>query len=555
MCTLKKISLRSERPNVSHPDKRFIFQKWFGHILDVASLLFLRSNELRATSTMRLPLVPLALLGIFRAVNAIDRGRGGYDIVDGVFADDGGINAARRQGRRLKKDKQNGPRPGSGELSDIESSAVPEGDLPALAPTSYPSGGTPKTVGHGTVTSKSGASSPPKTAPTFSPNSRLPIQKRRSGKRSMGKLKISRKGGNTKSGKKSTKSKTGKGTPNKPCSFEASDQLVDVIPEVATMFPDRCCNHLGPMAVYVTHAQHSSDHTTPSGFDPFWDLVYNEIDITSEKDNICFVMTGYNPQVLSTRSLSEILIDATVLASSFTDVVAMMVTDPTDTLALMNEVRFISKDRTLPSIGVFNAGYDNVAAESLVTGEDRLPYIGFLSDTAFGTEAAAFSLELLDGVATKPLCFNGRPDLKFVGERCAAYYADLTPDVVDPGLGISCTAASKVEDILGLLVTAQANAIFSHVDCCQVVAQAVAMAITMGQKIRAVGCQDKDTSGDGASINFVTTQPILLEGYSPAAWANFPVRQALMGENGRGTQYFPSLASLVNTAIYTVPVS
>lgn len=338
--------------------------------------------------------------------------------------------------------------------------------------------------------------------------------------------------------------------PEDDCRNEAAMTLHDIVPDIITKNPTRCCDFEGPIAVYVTHAE--PNNSTISGFEPFWDLVYNQIRQVSDFFQVCFVMTGYNAS--STRSLSNILIDATIVASSLPQTIAMMVTDPTDNLQLLNTVRPIVRDPTLPSIGVFNQGYNNIIVESLISGQDRIPYIGFMSDGDYGKEAARYTLNLLDGVPAVPLCFNGRPDLNFIGERCAVYYTELTRQVITPSTGVVCSATSSLDDIFNALVESGANAVFSHIDCCAVVARAVRLARDMGRTILAVGCQDEDTTNGDASIDFVTTQPMLLQAYSPSTWVNLPVRQEIMGNNGRDGMFFPSTSSLINTAIYTVPI-
>jgi hypothetical protein len=366
----------------------------------------------------------------------------------------------------------------------------------------------------------------------------------------------SSKSSSSKSSSKKNSNGKGKGKggemqpPSKNCRSKVAEKLLEVVPDATTKNPERCCDFDGPVGIYVTHAEPSN--TTESGFEPFWDVIYRAIQATSDLSRVCFVMTGVDTS--SERELSDVITDVTVLASSLPQTIAMMVTDPTANLALINEVRAIVNDLTLPNIGVFNAGYNNIVIESLVSGQDRIGYIGFMNDADFGVEAARYTKDLLDGVTAVPLCFNARPELEFVGERCAAYYTELSAGLTEPIFGVPCSIDSKVEDIFSLLVDSQANAVFSHVDCCAVVAEAVAMARSMGQSILAVGCQDADTTGEDTTIDFVTTQPILLQGYSPATWVNFPVRQALEGNDGRAQFYFPSLSSLVNTAIYTIPI-
>lgn len=329
------------------------------------------------------------------------------------------------------------------------------------------------------------------------------------------------------------------------CRSSVANAILDIVPEVITVNPPQCCNYDGPIGVYVTHALPSPD--TNSGFEPFWDAIYTQIATTSEQNDACFVMTGYEP---SSRSSSDILTDITVLASSLPDVVAMMVSDPTSEQQLINEIRFITKDPALPSIGIFNAGYNNIVIESLVSGEQLIPFVGVTNDADFGIKAAKFSKDALDGKEAKPMCFNGRTELEFIGERCVSYYSELGKQSIRPIIGVSCSEESPVEELFNLLVEAEANVVFSTLNCCTVVSSAVSMARSMGQSIVAVGCQDADTT-DG-QIDYVAAQPIQLQGHTPASWVNFPVLQAQSGQRGR--QFFPSLDSIVHTDIFTVPI-
>ncbi|GAX28265.1 hypothetical protein FisN_27Hh084 [Fistulifera solaris] len=333
--------------------------------------------------------------------------------------------------------------------------------------------------------------------------------------------------------------------PEPGCRSAVATAILDIVPEVITVNPPSCCNYEGPLGIYVTHALPSND--TSSGLEPFWDAIYKQIATTSEQSDACFVMTGYEP---SARSPSDILTDVTVLASSFQNVVAMMVSDPTSEQQLINEIRFITKDPALPSIGVFNAGYNNIVAEALVSGELLIPYVGVTNDADFGVMAAKFTKDALDGKEAKPLCFNGRTDLEFIGERCVAYYSELGEDSIRPIIGVSCAEDSPVEELFNILVEEEVNAVYSTNNCCTVVAAAVAMARSMGQSIATVGCQEADTTG--GQIDFVTAQPVQIQGHTPASWVNFPVLQAQLGQRGR--QFFPSLDSIVHTDIFTIPI-
>jgi hypothetical protein len=259
-------------------------------------------------------------------------------------------------------------------------------------------------------------------------------------------------------------------------------------------------------------------------------------------------MTGFDAGA-GTRNVGQVLLDTIGVASTIPEVPSIMVTDPTTDVVLMQGIRSISRNSLLSSIGVFNAGYNNVVVESIVSGQDRLPYIGYLSDADYGTEAGRVSLRLLDGVPSVPLCFNARIGvISTVGERCAAFYAEVTSNTITPQEGVACSSTSDPQAIAAQIVAAGANTIWSHVDCCQVVADAVELARAQGLSI-IVGCQDLDTTG--GNIDFVTQQPIQLQGYQAAVMASFPVIQAGRGQDGRGDQFFPSLQTLVNTGIFS----
>jgi hypothetical protein len=342
----------------------------------------------------------------------------------------------------------------------------------------------------------------------------------------------------------------GNGRPGERCSSSVAQLIASEVPEAITQNPVRCCNFVGPTAVFVTHSQR--DDSTNSNFERFWDAIYKEINANS--DRVCFVMTGYDQSVDTEKSLSEILIAVNAFVSTLTDVPAIMTSDPTDSAAAINQIRMISEGINAPSIGVFNAGYKNLLIESLVSGKPRLPYIGYLDDQDFGFKAGEISLERLDGIPAVPLCFNARlGTLDFIGERCAAYYTEIT-DALNPNLdtyGVACSAESTAQEIFLQILDAGANAVWSHVDCCDAVAQAAERVRLLGQTI-VVGCQDDDTSG--GLVDFVTAQPVALQAYSSSSWVNFPVLQAMQQRDGRGEQFFPSLQSLVNTAIFNVVV-
>ena len=333
-----------------------------------------------------------------------------------------------------------------------------------------------------------------------------------------------------------------------PCSSSLAELIASEVPEVVTRNPAACCDFDGPQAVYVTHALKVSERQTLSGFETFWDEVYREIANASNPLDVCFVMTGIDRSI-SSRSTDDILLETVRFVSTIPSVVSMMVTDPTENVDLITEIRSISDDLMAPSIGVFNAKYDNVIIEGILSGRARLPYVGYLDEAGYGTAAAQISLDLLDGVAAQPLCFNARIGVvDFIGERCAAYYSGITSELIQPEVGVACSANSTATDLSSILIAQNTNAVWSHGDCCTAIADAAEMLRRDGKTI-VVGCMDEDTSG--GRVDFVTAQPIALQAYSAASWANFPVIQAQQhGRDGRVEQYFPGLQSLVNTAIF-----
>ncbi|EEC48112.1 predicted protein [Phaeodactylum tricornutum CCAP 1055/1] len=331
------------------------------------------------------------------------------------------------------------------------------------------------------------------------------------------------------------------------CASDVAQTILSQVNEVITRNPERCCSFDGPTAVFVTHAL--ADSSTISGFEPFWDNIYGGIESASDSAGTCFVMTGYDSQATPTRDLADILVEVNLVASTIGGVSAMMSTDPSEDVSLIQTIRGIASNPVLPHIGIFNTGYNNVIIEAIVTGFARLPYIGYLQDSDYGKEAGRITLQLLSGTNATPLCFNARPDLTFINDRCATYYNEVTDSSVIPPTGVQCNTASTVDGIVSKIVDANANAVWSHVDCCSAVADAVARVRSMGKSVIA-GCMDMDTSG--GKVNFITTQPVDLQAFQASTWVNFPLLQEMDGNDGRGVQYFPSLQSLVNTAVFNI---
>jgi hypothetical protein len=108
------------------------------------------------------------------------------------------------------------------------------------------------------------------------------------------------------------------------------------------------------------------------------------------------------------------------------------------------------------------------------------------------------------------------------------------------------------------------NAVWAPLECCTSVTDAVESiqqqqsSSSSSSSLRQIiiGCQDMDPTN--GRIDFYTAQPIALQAYMTASWANFPVLQqpnSNSNERQKQTQYFPSLQSLVHTAIYNTIVS
>lgn len=358
-----------------------------------------------------------------------------------------------------------------------------------------------------------------------------------------------------------------------PCAIHTAIQISTAVPEIITRNPISCCysTNTEVVAVYITHAL-PSKYTT-SGFEPFWDQIYSEIERTSRAQHVCFVMTGLNGIPTTNeddrRSIEQILFDTIGYTSELPNVAAIMTTDPTtENTNLMDEVRRIYNNPRLPSIGVFNAGYNNIIIESIVQNEGRLPYIGYLDDVEYGRQAGRVTLDLLNGTAAippVPLCFNARIGvIDALGDRCAAYYNELSSTevvAVPDEIGVPCRPNSTMMDLTTLLsdtTRGSINAVWAPLECCLSVTNAVEALLQQSSSSRRiiVGCQDDDPTN--GRINFYTAQPIALQGYMTASWANFPVLQQQSAPNvndPKEPQYFPALQSLVHTAIYNTVVS
>jgi hypothetical protein len=371
-------------------------------------------------------------------------------------------------------------------------------------------------------------------------------------------LKGFRSGSSDNASHKSGKGRINKGSKSSGTSSECKSNVANEImnvKEAMTINPERCCDNTGPTAVIITHAQW--DPTTPTGLEPYWNSFYYLLDEYTEIWDVCFVLTGVNQTASeeTRKSMSNVLMQINSLVAILPNVPAMMSTNPTTDVKLVQLFRTISDTADATSIGGFNAGYAQIIAESAVSGKEPLPYIGVLDDESYGVNAATLTLQLLNEEPVVPLCFNARPDLSYVGERCAAYYNTVTNgSPPDRSFGVTCRSDSSVDAVLALLLDRQANALFSHVDCCRPVTLAATKAMLEYNQTIVVGCQDDIDTIPPASVNFVTTQPIELQAYQVASWVSLPVVEATERTDGRDDTLFPSLQSLVNAAVFNVVV-
>ena len=330
------------------------------------------------------------------------------------------------------------------------------------------------------------------------------------------------------------------------CISSAASAITDALPQITTLNPESCCEQTAGIAAYLTHA--TLDSSTESGLSRFWQEAYDNISRVSAAHDICFVFVAASTDDVA--ELEQTMYDMTVAVSTmvspffhFTvvlltksddsaqpDVVAMMVTDPTSTGTLIELVRSISNDATLPAIAVFNVGYNNIIVDSIVTGERRLPYIGSIDEADYGTSAATMTKELLNGATPVPMCFQANED----PQRCYAYYVDLAVPSSPP---FPCNATS---DSIQYDIPSSVNAIFAPAACCAAV-------IASARDDIVVGCQDHDVV-DG--LAFVTQQPVALQAATAATWSSFVVQFGMAG-----AQSFPGLQTLVATDVYSILAS
>jgi hypothetical protein len=59
------------------------------------------------------------------------------------------------------------------------------------------------------------------------------------------------------------------------CKSSVARSIQTNVPNTIVINPPRCCNYVGPIVAFITHAK--TDTTTTSGFEPFWDSIYTQI--------------------------------------------------------------------------------------------------------------------------------------------------------------------------------------------------------------------------------------------------------------------------------------
>jgi hypothetical protein len=330
------------------------------------------------------------------------------------------------------------------------------------------------------------------------------------------------------------------------CRSLETKSLLRQVPQAIAMNPSRCCNFDGPVFAIITHAQPDTD--SGSGFESFWNSIYYEIEAASKKTNTCFFMTGIDLSNGRGSTVSEIFINVNQIISEMDSVPSMMTTDPTDSIHLLSTVRSISNNPDMPSIGIFNSGYENVIVESLRSDDLRLPYIGSTSEQIYGQKGASATLNLLDNVPPAPLCLVPQNSLN---TRCHTFYSNLGLSLSEEKSldGLHCNLRTTGDDILSYVIENDANSVWAHQECCEAAMIAADTARRLG-RMTVIGCMD--VSPRDFQVDFVTTQSITLQAHAVHAWASFPVIQEMKGRDGRQSEYFPSLRSLINIVIHNI---
>lgn len=327
------------------------------------------------------------------------------------------------------------------------------------------------------------------------------------------------------------------------CTSNVVDIIVNSVTGAIAKTPARCCNYRGPTAVFVTHG--SLDATTTSGFEPFWHTMYSNFVEIAESNNVCFVMTGYNSQAGS--SIDVTMRSVLSIASLTEQVPVIMLTDPTGNENLVEQARKTLQSSSPPLVGVFNTGFENVVAESLVSGLDRIPYIGITNEGAYGELAASAAKSLLPNDKIFPICLNSHPEMRSMQQRCESF-SDTFPAAQvanDTRMGIPCTDTADVNIVANFLNVNNINAIFAHEECCMIASRAA-------EQLRAtrnvvVGCMDKDSTG--GKVNFITKQAVGIQAWNAFAFTNLPLQMALMSEPTL-KPLFPSLSTQVSVEVF-----
>eukprot|EP00523_Entomoneis_sp_CCMP467_P006943 CAMPEP_0168732776 /NCGR_PEP_ID=MMETSP0724-20121128/7941_1 /TAXON_ID=265536 /ORGANISM="Amphiprora sp., Strain CCMP467" /LENGTH=407 /DNA_ID=CAMNT_0008779797 /DNA_START=40 /DNA_END=1263 /DNA_ORIENTATION=- len=360
-----------------------------------------------------------------------------------------------------------------------------------------------------------------------------------------------------KGGKKKGKKSPSPLKPSRSCTNSLARAITDAAPEAIAVVSEECCDSAdeGPQSVFVTHAQ-TSDETT-SGLEPFWDNEFHVVNTNSQVYGICVVMTGVDQNSGTGRSLDQVLLDILETAAENPWVAAIVNTDVTQSLDVVNLKRHIFESENLPWIGSYENGYGNIVEESSLSGKDQLPFVGFLSNTEFGKVGAEGTLQLLNGAEVmEPVCFNHRPDLDIVNTRCRAYYESLGAGNWDITDGITCSAASTAQQLYDELGPST-NVILANVDCCVASAGAAQLAREQQGRTVVVGCIDLSDDAlaqlAAGTIQFITTPPIALGAYLVTTWTVPPVTQATSYPyNKKAPGLFPSTGTVVKTGIYNV---
>lgn len=340
----------------------------------------------------------------------------------------------------------------------------------------------------------------------------------------------------------------GKGGDGSRCESATVDAIIEQVPEVIARAPDNCCSFSGPTAVLVTHA-YGDIEETESGFDSFWDSFYDVLRLASDAYDVCVIFTGISQEFNMNRSTTDVLLDVTQAVSQLEEVPVFMTTDPTENLALINAIRVISADPMAPLVGVFHSGYAKILIESIISGLERIPFVGNKDERDYGVLAAAATKDLLGGVAVVPLCLNGRPDLSTIAVRCQSFYEETTIlRNVRPVSGLPCSRSSDPEALAQLVADTGVNAVFAHSECCAMATQAVLAARSATNRTVLIGCMDEESME--RFPDFTIKAPVTLQAFQVINFMTLPLLQAQSENEGRLDSFFPSLSTQVLTNVF-----